>query len=156
MFFSWIVLCIALDIFSCVMKGLPPETLCFTAGSEISEDIEPLSHNPLHNQLEGYLPTSRPQAYSTPSSKASEMLGGLSGLSIGGVKPEMITSPGNYNGLIRPSDLNTVGNSSAPRTSMNDGSLSGYLPAYTAPPSAPAQQVSGKILYRVCFFCTLD
>ena len=71
------------------------------------------------------------------------MLGGLSSLSIGGMKPETVTSSGNYNGLIRPSDLNAVGNSSAPRTSMNDGSLSGYLP-YTAPP-VPAQQVSGKI-----------
>lgn len=72
------------------------------------------------------------------------MLGGLSSLTIAGTKPEVATASGSYNGLIRPADLNAVGNSGAPRTSINDGSLSGYLP-YTVSPPVPAQQVSYEI-----------
>ena len=39
------------------------------------------------------------------------MLGGLSSLTIAGTKPEVATASGSYNGLIRPADLNAVGNS---------------------------------------------
>ena len=109
--------------------------------------MDSVPQNPLLTQLDSYIPSSRPQAFhSTPSSKAPDMFAGLSGLSIGGSKPEAVLSSGSYMGLVRSADLSAVGTSGGSRSNVNDVSLAGYLPLSTPP--ALVQQVGSRTVAR--------